>query len=92
MENASRRAFLVARAHSFFNGTLEQMKWSVLPLAIPDGGAFDSTIAPSREGALALAAPMFAAYPDVPVIGRSPALGRPVGCRAIRSGVGAFWD
>jgi hypothetical protein len=41
----------------------------VFALGLDDAASFGSTVAPTREGALAAAAPMLAAFPDVPVIG-----------------------
>ncbi len=69
MKSSGLRAFSVARAPEITGSEVTGMNWVIWAYNVPDAAPFGSTVAPTREGALALAAGMFAAYPDVPVIG-----------------------
>jgi hypothetical protein len=69
MKDAGIKAFHVTRA-PYIEGThVVRLDWMVFALGLDDAASFGSTVAPTREGALAAAAPMLAAFPDVPVIG-----------------------
>ena len=63
------QAFYVITAPVLEGTVVVEQQWRVTALGITDSASYGSTIAPTREGALALAAPMLAAYPGVPVIG-----------------------
>lgn len=69
MIDAGLQAFYVRTVPVVEGTEVVGFNWAVYPFGISDGAKYGSTIAPTREGALALAAPMFAAYPGVPVIG-----------------------
>lgn len=69
MKDAGIEAFHVTRAPYIEGTQVVRLDWMVFALGLDDADSFGSTVAPTREGALAAAAPMLAAYPDAPVIG-----------------------
>lgn len=69
MKDAGIKAFHITRAPYIEGTQVVRLDWMVFALGLDDAASFGSTVAPTREGALAAAAPMLAAYPDAPVIG-----------------------
>ncbi|WP_251152386.1 hypothetical protein [Cellulosimicrobium sp. Marseille-Q4280] len=69
MQAAGLQAFYVTRAATVHGNRVVELNYRVSGLNIPDSASFGSAIAPTRDGALARADAMFAAYPEVPLIG-----------------------